>query len=112
MRETGLISNPYSSDLASTPFLSYSIRVDNQEKKMATVNDLLTQVQELVKVLGPDAPIASFIITEADVVTFDDDGNEVEVGRDVATRVLNELEQDDFIHSMLNEKVDESIVFS
>jgi len=79
---------------------------------MATLNELLAQVNKLVDSYGGDSPVASFIITEADVVTFDDDGNEVEVGREVAEKVLDEIEDDEFIHSLLNEKVDDLIVFS
>jgi hypothetical protein len=79
---------------------------------MATLNELLERVNLLVEVYGGDTAVASYIMTEADVVTFDDNGDEVEVGSEVAKRVLDEMEDDEFIHSILNDKVDELIVFN
>jgi hypothetical protein len=79
---------------------------------MATLNELLERVNKLVEVYGGDTAVASYIMTEADVVTFDDNGDEVEVGSEVAKRVLDEMEDDEFIHSILNDKVDELIIFN
>ena len=79
---------------------------------MATLNELLERVNKLVEVYGGETAVASYIMTEADVVTFDDNGDEVEVGSEVAKRVLDEMEDDEFIHSILNDKVDELIVFN
>jgi quinolinate synthase len=77
---------------------------------MATLNQLLERVNQLVEVYGGDTAVASYIMTEADVVAFDDNGDEVEVGSEVAKRVLDEMEDDEFIHSILNDKVDELVI--
>ena len=77
---------------------------------MATLNQLLERVNHLVEVYGGDTAVASYIMTEADIVAFDDDGDEVEVGSEVAKRVLDEMEDDEFIHSILNDKVDELVI--
>ena len=73
---------------------------------MATLNELLESVTRMVEEYGGETSVASFIITEADVVTYDDDGNDHQAPSAIAVQVLDELEDDPFIHEVLNDKVD------
>ena len=63
-----------------------------------TLQQLKESVDRLIQQQGADAPVAAFIFTNEDVFVMDDDGNPDSVPREVAEKVLNNLDEYDYLY--------------
>jgi hypothetical protein len=62
-----------------------------------TLQQLKESVEKLIEQQGADASCAAFIFTKEDVFEMDDDGNEVYCGKQLTNKVLNDLDETDYI---------------
>jgi hypothetical protein len=62
-----------------------------------TLQQLKESVESLIDQQGADAPCAAFIFTREDVFEMDDDGNEVYCSEEVINKVLNDLDETDYV---------------
>lgn len=59
-----------------------------------TLQQLKERVENLIKNQGPEAPVAAFIFTNEDVFVMNDEGEPQHQSIDVASKVLQAIEQD------------------
>jgi transcriptional/translational regulatory protein YebC/TACO1 len=62
-----------------------------------TLSQLKETVDRLIEHLGEDASCAAFIFTKLDVFEMNDDGDEVYYPEEIANKVLNDLDETDYI---------------
>lgn len=62
-----------------------------------TLQQLKESVEKLIEQQGADASCAAFIFTKEDVFNLDDEGNQVTLSGIITNKVLNDLEETDFI---------------
>jgi len=62
-----------------------------------TLQQLKESVERLIEQQGADAPCAAFIFTKGDVFDMDDDGNDVYFSEEITNKVLNDLDESDYI---------------
>jgi hypothetical protein len=62
-----------------------------------TLQQLKESVEKLIEQQGADASCAAFIFTKEDVFEMDDDGNEVYCEAKITNKVLNDLDETDYI---------------
>jgi len=75
-----------------------------------TLQQLKESVERLIEQQGADAPVAAFIFTNEDVFTWENDGgDQVPVDRNIAEKVLNEVEDIDYIYTQVFEMIDDQL---
>jgi hypothetical protein len=62
-----------------------------------TLQQLKESVERLIEQQGPDASCAAFIFTKEDVFVMNDDGEEVYFDEEIVNKVLNDLDETDYI---------------
>jgi hypothetical protein len=62
-----------------------------------TLQQLKETVERLIEQQGADASCAAYIFTKEDVFEMDDDGNEVYCEAKITKKVLNDLDETDYI---------------
>ena len=62
-----------------------------------TLQQLKESVEKLIEQQGADASCAAFIFTKEDVFEMDDDGNDVYFSEEITNKVLNDLDETDYI---------------
>jgi ferredoxin len=62
-----------------------------------TLQQLKESVDRLIEQQGAEASCAAFIFTKEDVFEMDDDGNEVYCEEKITNKVLNDLDETDYI---------------
>ena len=62
-----------------------------------TLSQLKETVERLIEQQGENASCAAFIFTKEDVFEMDDDGNEVYCEEKITNKVLNDLDETDYI---------------
>ena len=67
---------------------------------------LKARVESLIEEQGEDAPCARWIYTSEDVVTYDENGNEVYQPKEVCENVLISLQDYDCIHQSIADAID------
>ena len=67
---------------------------------------LQSRVQSLIEEQGEDAPCAGWIYTSEDIVTYDDEGDEVQQPKEVCENVLVNLQDYDFIYQAIVDAID------
>ena len=67
---------------------------------------LKARVESLIEEQGKDAPCAGWIYTSEDVVTYDDNGDEVYQSDEVCESVLVNLQDYDNIHQSIVDAID------
>ena len=72
-----------------------------------TLAELRKAVENLIQQQGENAPVAAWIYTKEDVLDYPDD--EVSVTEDVATKVINSLDQYDHIYTEIFDCIDEEL---
>ena len=71
-----------------------------------TLAELRQQIERLIQQQGEQSPVAAWIYTKEDVVDYPDD---VVVTEEVATKVINNLDQYDYIYTEIFECIDEEL---
>ena len=74
-----------------------------------TLKDLQNRVNNLIAQQGEDAPVAWWIYTNEDVFTIDDNGDEQYKPLDVCEKVLSNLWDIDYIHTVIVDSIDEEL---
>ena len=74
-----------------------------------TLQQLKESVEKLIEQQGADASCAAFIFTKEDVFEMDDDGNEVYCGKQLTNKVLNDLDETDYILEKAFDRIEEFI---
>jgi len=75
-----------------------------------TLQQLKESIERLIEQQGADAPVAAFIFTNEDVFTWENDGgDQVPVDRNIAEKVLNEVEDIDYIYTQVFEMIDDQL---
>jgi hypothetical protein len=62
-----------------------------------TLQQLKQSVEKLIEQQGADASCAAYIFTKEDVFEMDDDGNEVHCDEEITNKVLNYLDETNYI---------------
>ena len=62
-----------------------------------TLQQLKESVERLIEQQGADASCAALIFTKEDVFEMDDDGNEVYFSEEITNKVLNDLDETDYV---------------
>jgi len=62
-----------------------------------TLQQLKESVERLIEQQGAEASCAAFIFTKEDVFEMDDDGNEVHCDVKITNKVLNDLDETDYV---------------
>ena len=71
-----------------------------------TLAELRQQIEQLIQQQGVEAPAAAWIYTKEDVIDYPDD---VIVTEEVATKVINNLDQYDYIYTEIFECIDDEL---
>lgn len=75
-----------------------------------TLQQLKLFVEKMIEEQGPDAPVASFVYTQNDVTTFDQETFEEQyLPMDIVTQVLEEIDSMDYINEQVYECIDDVI---
>ena len=73
----------------------------------------LKNLKELVNVLieqqGEDAPVAWWVFSANDVLTMNDDGDEVYYSKEINEKVLTEVHEGDYIYEQIGECIEDEI---
>ena len=72
-----------------------------------TLAELRQQIEQLIQRQGEQSPVAAWIYTKDDVLDYPDD--EVTVTEEVATKVINNLDQYDHIYTEIFDCIDEEL---
>lgn len=72
-----------------------------------TLAELRQQIERLIQRQGEQSPVAAWIYTKEDVLDYPDD--EVTVTEEVATKVINNLDQYDHIYTEIFDCIDEEL---
>ena len=70
---------------------------------------LKQRVERLIDQQGEDSPVCAFIFTNEDVFVMDKDGNPDPVSREIAEKVLLNLESYDHIYTDIFNVIDQEI---
>jgi len=62
-----------------------------------TLQQLKESVERLIEQQGADASCAAFIFTKEDVFNLDENGDEVYFNEEITNKVLNNLDETDYI---------------
>jgi hypothetical protein len=62
-----------------------------------TLQQLKESVDRLIEQQGAEASCAAFIFTKEDVFTMDENGEEVYCSEEITNKVLNDLDETDYI---------------
>lgn len=71
-----------------------------------TLAELRQQIERLIQQQGEESPVAAWIYTKEDVVDYPDDAV---VDEEVATKIINNLDQYDYIYTEIFECIDEEL---
>ena len=74
-----------------------------------TLKDLQARVAKLIEEQGEDSVCAAWIYTGEDVITYDEDGNEISQPKELSDEVLNGLDDYDYIYQVINEIIEQDI---
>ena len=74
-----------------------------------TLQHLKESVENLISQQGADAPCAAFIFTQEDVFEMDENCDTHHLPLDVAKKVLDEVNELDYIYEQVFEVIDEVI---
>lgn len=71
-----------------------------------TLAELRQQIERLIQQQGEQSPVAAWIYTKEDVLDYPDDAV---VAEEVATKVINNLDQYDHIYTEIFDCIDEEL---
>ena len=74
-----------------------------------TLQQLKESVEKLIEQQGAEASCAAFIFTKEDVYEMDDDGNDVYCSEEITNKVLNDLDESDYILNRAFDCIDDYI---
>ena len=74
-----------------------------------TLQQLKESIENLIAQQGADAPVAAWIYTKEDVFVIDDECNPIHLSLNDSADVLNEVEDEDYIHEQIAECIDDEI---
>ncbi len=72
-----------------------------------TLAELRQQIDNLIKQQGENASVAAWIYTKEDVLDYPDE--DVTVTEEVATKVINNLDQCDYIYTEIFDRIDDEL---
>jgi len=72
-----------------------------------TLAELRQQIERLIQQQGEQSPVAAWIYTKEDVLDYPDE--DVTVTEEVATKVINNLDQYDYIYTEIFECIDDEL---
>ena len=87
----------------------HSLQSQTMAAQFYTLNMLKDRVDSMIKEQGENAPVAYWIYTSEDVITFNDDGDEVYYPKEVNERVLTEVHEGDYIFEQISECIEDEI---
>jgi predicted oxidoreductase len=74
-----------------------------------TLQQLKESVDRLIQQQGEDAPVAAFIFTGEDVFVMDDNCDQVTQPREIAEKVLNNLDEYDYLYTEIFDCIDNEL---
>ncbi len=74
-----------------------------------TLQQLKESVDRLIQQQGEDAPVAAFIFTGEDVFVMDNNGDQVTQPREIAEKVLNNLDEYDYLYTEIFDCIDNEL---
>lgn len=74
-----------------------------------TLQDLKNSIEIMIQEQGKDAPVAAWIYTQEDVFEIDENGDPIYLPLDDIAKVLNEVEDGDYLHEQIGECIDDEI---
>lgn len=74
-----------------------------------TLAELRQAIENLIKQQGENAPVAAWIYTKEDVLDYPDPDAEVEVTEDVAYKVIDNLDNYDYIYTEIFDCIDQEL---
>jgi hypothetical protein len=72
-----------------------------------TLAELRQQIDNLIQQQGENASVAAWIYTKEDVLDYPDEG--VTVTEEVADKVINNLDQYDYIYTEIFDRIDDEL---
>jgi hypothetical protein len=74
-----------------------------------TLQQLKESVERLIEQQGADAPVAAFIFTNEDVFVMDDDNNPNPVNREIAEKVLDNVDAYDYPYEVIFDCIEQEL---
>ena len=71
-----------------------------------TLDELRQQIERLIQQQGEESPVAAWVYTKDDVIDYPDDTS---VTEEVATQVINNLDQYDYIYTEIFDRIDDEL---
>ena len=72
-----------------------------------TLAELRQQIERLIQQQGEESPVAAWVYTKEDVLDYPD--GDVTVTEEVATQVINNLDQYDYIYTEIFDRIDDEL---
>jgi hypothetical protein len=74
-----------------------------------TLQQLKESVDRLIQQQGEDAPVAAYIFTNEDVCMMDEDGNPDPVSREIAEKVLDNVDAYDYPYEVIFDCIEQEL---
>lgn len=74
-----------------------------------TLKQLKDRVDLMIQEQGEDAPVAYWVFSANDVLTMNDDGDEVYYSEEITGKVLTEVHEGDYIYEQIAECIEDEI---
>ena len=74
-----------------------------------TLQQLKESVDRLIQQQGEDAPVAAYIFTNEDVFMMDEDGNHDPVSREIAEKVLDNVDAYDYPYEVIFDCIEQEL---
>jgi hypothetical protein len=74
-----------------------------------TLQQLKESVERLIQQQGEDAPVAAYIFTNEDVFMMDEDGNPDPVSREIAEKVLDNVDAYDYPYEVIFDCIEQEL---
>ena len=74
-----------------------------------TLQQLKESVDRLIQQQGEDAPVAAYIFTNEDVFMMDEDGNHDPVSREIAKKVLDNVDAYDYPYEVIFDCIEQEL---
>ena len=88
---------------------TYLHELQSQTQMNYTLKQLKDRVDSMIKEQGENAPVAYWIFSANDVLTMNDDGDEVYYSEEITGKVLTEVHEGDYIFEQIAECIEDEI---
>ena len=87
----------------------HTLQTQTMASQFYTLKQLKDRVDSMIKEQGENAPVAYWVFSANDVLTMNDDGDEVYYSEEITGKVLTEVHEGDYIFEQIAECIEDEI---